>query len=170
MSRAICHNDLGEVARFRGDLEGAERAYRQALSLFEAIGAGDAAIARLNVLLLRLQRGQHEPVRAPLEVLAQELAEEDRHGLLSITRAALMASAAGAGDWPAFDRYRAAVEQVAREAGLALPNIATLSEQAGGLARAAGESRRARSAWTLAGDQWGRPGQTTRQAQVLEKR
>jgi tetratricopeptide (TPR) repeat protein len=151
---AICQNDLAEIDRYRGDLDAAEAGYQRALEVFEAIGATDAVIARVNFLVVPLMRGDYLEPRRRLEVVAEELATTGRVELLCIVRSALLVCAAEARDWSALDSLLENVARQVSDAGLAVPDIAAFAQLAGDRAAAAGDPARARTVYERALEQW----------------
>ncbi|MEQ1502940.1 MAG: protein kinase [Myxococcota bacterium] len=140
---ATCVNTAGDIHRRRGDLAGAERAYRWALARFDRLGSDARLFPRLNLGMVLLALGQVAEADAYFAE-AQDLIERSgRAGLLAAVRICRLPGAAIARDWATWDaRLAAADGQVHR----ADPDLAAVLDQAAALAEAAGQSDRAEAA------------------------
>ncbi len=141
---------LGEVARHRGALDEAQELYADALERLEGLGAVEAVVPRAHLALTELARGHLGSAR-PL--LATALAEAEARGLralLGVLHAAMLPGLLADGDTRGFDHHVQEAIHLGDETGLADPDVAGVAQQAGELARSAGDTRRARQAWLLA--------------------
>ena len=131
---AACDNLTGDLRLAEGDLMGAERAYRDALRVWESLGAGNAAYARLNLGLTLAEVRRYDEARPFLNEALLRFDRQRMFPLAALARACLMAAAAAEAAWLEFD------EQVARIQG-GLRQGQRLDEQAAGLfERAASEA------------------------------
>lgn len=163
---AECANHLGELARQAGELDTAERAYKEALRIWTTIGSGYVAFARANLGLVQYARGD---LAAARESLIGALAGFEASGRLAPAtevNACLLACAAQRGDWPAFDQRLTATAALAHTGEFAHGDVARLTRTAGAHALEAGERGRAAQAWELARAQWARLGNTQAVAQL----
>ncbi len=151
---AACANQRGELLRLRGALSEAERHYRQALEMWEAIGAGNAIFARANLGLLLAEAGRHAEARPLLLLAHARFRALKLQAPLAIAAACLAPTAAAAGDFEALDAHLAEAETIIEKTRLAELDAARMLENAGNLCADAGEPTRARWAWRLAAAQW----------------
>jgi non-specific serine/threonine protein kinase len=110
---------LGQYRRASGQLDGAEKAYQQALTLAGGHGNEETqAIILLNLAITSLLRGAFDTTRAmTLEVLGIE----DRIGSTHATQSVLevcAALASATGDYTRVARYYGAAEAIAAQTGL----------------------------------------------------
>ena len=149
---AALDNALGEHARLRGDLDAAERHYRDALRRWDALAMGtDALVGQVNLGLVDLLRGRFAEARARFEAALPHLARE---GVRAAVHAGLLNCAAGLGEWDAFDRHRATAAALVARCDLTDLDIAHAARTAGELAGGAGRPGRARAALELAAQQY----------------
>jgi tetratricopeptide (TPR) repeat protein len=156
---ALCLNDLGEVARHRGDLVRAEALYRQSLTLAEALAAPEASTPRFNLGLVLLEKGRFTEARRHFTALLATLGERTLD--LVWTNLALAACAGAEADWDAWERLVAASED-GLAGGLVDEDLARLATRAAELTRDAGEGARARRLYAMAAGLWDRLGQHER--------
>ena len=154
MGRAECANGLAEIARLSGDLVAAEAGYREALALHEELGSIDVPIGRANLGLVQSARGDWAGARRSLDDARRSMALEKRRDLEAACCAALLAPAAAARDYEAFDRYLARALDLLGRTGFVYHDIAMEAERAGGIAAERGDMRRSRLAYELALSQW----------------
>jgi len=159
LQHAVCLNDLGEVARLRGDLKGAETLYRQSLALADAIGAPEASTPRFNLGLVLLAEGRYGEARRLLTALAAQLEAGERTLDLLWTEMALTACAAAEADWPSWDLQLGRAEE-RLSGGIVDSDLAELATRAAQLTRASGDRDRSRRLYLLAASLWERLGQT----------
>jgi tetratricopeptide (TPR) repeat protein len=156
---ALCLNDLGEVARHRGDLVRAEALYRQSLTLAEALAAPEASTPRFNLGLVLLEKGRFAEARRHFTALLASLGERTLDRVW--TNLALAACAAAEADWDAWERLVAASED-GLAGGLVDEDLARLATRAAELTRDAAETVRARRLFAIAVGLWDRLGQVER--------
>ncbi len=137
-------NNLGEAQRFSGDLDGAEASYRAAERHFLEARSGDVFVARYNLELTRLGRGQYAEARPALEDLLRQAERQSRRARVAVMHTALLPCAASAGDAEGFDRHLAAAERLLAETGFRDADTDWLLGLAAELAAGAGWPLRAR--------------------------
>lgn len=147
-----CRNNLGEVARYRGDMELARHHYEQYSRLADELDLRSAAaVGHLNLALLAMQEKKDDEVESQISAAEEALSSQPRHWtwvFIGVIRAGFMARA---GNEP---RCRA-WWSVAREHGLATlrtPDLWLPLQRLGESAAAAGWQDIARSAWRIARD------------------
>lgn len=153
VGRASCLNNLGEVLRRRGDLVGAERAYIEALGAMERLGAFGRLIPLLNCALIRIERGDYEAARKPLDEVLTLAQAERRRVMIAYAEAFLLPCLASAGQWPALEQQVERATSILDETGLVDPDIAACSRKAAEMAASAGKADLAAAADSLAQSQ-----------------
>jgi serine/threonine protein kinase/tetratricopeptide (TPR) repeat protein len=148
-------NNLGDILARRGDLDGAERAFRQAREAMVRVGAHGRLIPALNLALLLVKRRRYAEGREELESALAELRRRRRKVLEAYAHAALLPCAAAAADWAAWDAHLSEATLLLEETGLVDPDIRGLVEDAQRIARAAGERARADQAEAIRTSQGG---------------
>jgi len=151
---ATTTNTLGELLRARGDLAGAEAAYRDAAERYEACGSGDAVFARLNVAITLAERKQPKRALRQLGVVGETLERSGRGGILAAVHALKLVPLSALGRWDEFDVEVAGAERELARTGLVDLDVARFSQRAGMTCYAAEQFGRAARAFTLARDQW----------------
>ena len=159
---------LGELARKRGDLDAAERYYRDAL---RRRGGGQrikAATAQLNLALVELTRGRFDEAEALTGELVDRLEDERGSMVVRWARVVRLPVAAVRDE----GRWREAVEPIGGQLDrleITDPDVAWCLELAGDRAEQAGWSARARWCWILAAKHWSAVGQEERSRAVLAR-
>jgi tetratricopeptide (TPR) repeat protein len=150
-----CLNSRGEILRLRGDLVGAERAYRDAHALARAIGVADAiAVCENNVARVQVERGRYRDAREALERGIVRFEHSGRADALAWAQTVLLCCLAAEGEWAAWEQRLQKVRALLAETGYLDLDIARSAQMAGDLALIAGEPARARDAYDLALAQW----------------
>jgi len=158
-------NDIADLARMQGDLDGAEAGYRKALTLCEATGSGDATVLRINLGLVLIARGEYQEAQRLLHRCREDLVAAGRHLFLGGVHANLLPCVAAHRDWTTWDfHFDEAVSFITRTNLIELDDTWTV-QLAGDLALAAGELERARKAYRFARHLWQKLGDSRR---VLE--
>ncbi len=147
-------NGLGDVSRLQGDADTATRRYRRSLTILEGLRSADAIFPRLNLALIDLAQQRFTAAEETLREARESLQRLGWGGLLACVHVALLACAAQAREWPAWDDHLALGEPALRQSGLLDPDVAWCAELAGRLADWAGQPARAREAYELALEQW----------------
>ncbi len=147
-------NGLAELARARGEAELAERLYRQALALHEQVHSGIADVVRLNLCLVRLQRGERAEVLEDLERCRQAFQRQGRQTYEAAVDLMTLTPLAALGDWPAWDAALGRAMQGITGRGVLEKDIAWAARAAGVDARDRGERQRAWQALVLARSQY----------------
>ncbi len=144
--RIACEHHLGEVLRYRGDLDGAEAAYERAALRGEARGwKAHAAVARLNLALLHVQRGAVMAARTQVDRADRLLQAHPRHwawlyvGLVRAMWAAEEGDEAACRAWWSVARDRGLGSLRLPDLWLPLERLATAAAERGwgGIARQA---------------------------------
>jgi len=156
------------VARRGGDLDAAERRYREATELAEACGLS-GLFPRANLGLVLLERGQLAEGARALGASATAAAQVGHHRLAASCRGLMAWPAAAAGDWGAFDGHLDALRDVQASRGFIEPDLIGALTRAGEAAAAAGERARAHRAWARAAQQ-ARGAEDEAAARALERR
>jgi len=145
---------LGQIARETGDLETAEHEYERALGMYLALGSANAAIARLNLALVRIARARWSEAREVLVAARRDLARAGWKGLYACAHVLAATCDAGLGDWASWDADLQVAEELLEAWDAKAPDLARAATQAAELATAAGERARARRAWRIALREW----------------
>lgn len=151
---AHCINGLAEVARFEGDLDAAERGYREVLRIQTAIGSKATFIPRTNLAIVLLARRAFAEARRELEEALAQIEKGGQRGYVAQLTALLLPTLAAANDAAEFDRRLAVASALLPETSTADPDVASAVELAGRLWLQAGDGNRARAAFAIARAQW----------------
>jgi len=149
--------EAGEYHRLRGELDEADRRYAEGHARYSEIGSSMAAIAQLNLGLVRVERGAWSEAVEVFEDAERELERQGRRAYLAAVHAGLLACAAATGDLEEFDRRLVSAEQCVADTGFADPDLARLGQRAA----EAAEGERADRARAFVADQWRRLGQSS---------
>ncbi len=137
---------LGDIDRNLDCTEQARAAYTEARRLCRAVGSREGMLlADVREALALLGLDRFAEARAMFEAVGREADAR----MASLVAACLLTVHAAAGDWPAFDRAWARLDQAA-DGRLTDPDIVDCARRAAGLARAAGQGSRAADALALA--------------------
>jgi len=151
---ARCLNTAGEITRILGQLDAAERHYREARDLMSALGAKDsAAICESNIARVQAERGIYSEARVRLE-RSRPAFERGRRDALAWLYVVLLMCDAGQRDWSNWDNHWSIAQSLLRESGYLDLDIPTVAEMAATLAHEAGEASRAAPLYELAHHQW----------------
>ncbi|MEC8423940.1 MAG: hypothetical protein VX000_09195, partial [Myxococcota bacterium] len=133
-----CENNLGEVFRYRGELEAARLSYARAARLAGARGWGDlAAVAHVNLALLALQQDQPQAIEAEIDRVAALLDDHPRHwawqfvGLLRALRAATCGEAPACRAWWSVAQDRGLARMPGPDLWLPLDRLSTAAAAQG---------------------------------------
>ena len=151
---ANCVNGLAEVARLSDDLEAAERGYLRALELYDSVTHADAVVARLNLGLVRLRRGDYAGTAAVAEEAREAGERYDRPRFHAAAHCMLLAVAGAEGRWDAWDEHYRVARQLLDETGHAEADNGWCAWLAGTFAEEVGDVERARDAWELGWSQY----------------
>ncbi|MCK6507358.1 tetratricopeptide repeat protein [Myxococcota bacterium] len=151
--RAYCLNNLGEVLRRRADLDGAERAYTEALQAMEKSGVHARIVPLLNLGLVRIARGEHVGARDTLEQALKLARAERRQVMAAYCHGFLLPCLAGMGDWEQVQAHLDEARGLLEETGLVDADLARCAREAAELARGDGDATLAAALRALAVDQ-----------------
>ena len=147
---AACDNLMGDIRLVEGDLMGAERDYRNALRVWDSLGAGNASYARLNLGITLAEARRYDEARPQLADALLRFDRQRMFPLAALARACLMAAAAAQSKWDDFDAHVAEVRaELDMDHGLD-EQAATLFARAAGEASVSGDVERAAIAQGLA--------------------
>jgi len=138
----IC-NMHGELHRRAGDLAAADRSYRQAADLFDAIGSGDAVYAHVNRGLVLFERGEAAHAIAVLRRCRRVVDARGMDSLGAAVRVILLAARASSGKWEGWDELLAEAEQALARTGFAEEDIARAARRGAAACLEAGFGDRA---------------------------
>ncbi|MCK6504992.1 protein kinase [Myxococcota bacterium] len=135
---ANARNQLGEVARQRGDLDAAIEHYRQAARRHAEVSTTLSVVPRVNLGLALLAAGQLDPARQELVAVLGEVGAAAGPEVGGTCQAALAVIAAERGDWQATLHHLAMCEQhvggptyVDRDLAALLERVAQAAQRAG---------------------------------------
>jgi tetratricopeptide (TPR) repeat protein len=151
---AKCANQMGEIARLRGQLAEAEHHYLRALELLEAMGSDLATGVRLNLALVLIDRERYGRALHELEQLQRHLARGNRGRALAYVDYALLPCLAAERAWLELDEQVDRAAQWVPETGRVDKDYAALAERAAALAESQGQRSRAITPLRLAVAHW----------------
>jgi tetratricopeptide (TPR) repeat protein len=147
-------NSLGELAREARRLDEAEACYREALALYESLGALAALFPRVNLGLVLGARGAEAEADAVLAVAADGFREAGKSGAAASVEAMRLPLQAALGRWERFESELPRVCAALEGAGAHDPDVADALGRAGDAAAREGRGGEARLAWQAALRQW----------------
>ena len=147
-------NTLGEIHRLRNEVDSAEIIYREAMALYEAIGAGNVIFPEINLGLLLAQREAYSEAMLYLERVLQRSLASGQRPLEAGARAWLSACAAGKADWYRCDEELERADALLAETGYVDSDMARAFFHVGARASEHGEHAIGREALKLAIRQW----------------
>jgi serine/threonine protein kinase/tetratricopeptide (TPR) repeat protein len=153
---ARCANDLGEIARHKGNVKEAEHYYHEALASFEAVGSETAWIPRANLGILLAEQGRSLEAREHLERVRRRMRRLGHTGLLGIMHIILTLVAAHECQWETLDEDFKEGTRLLDIAQLVDKDVARESHLAGELCFEAGKFHRALRCLNLAQDHYER--------------
>jgi len=151
----------GEVYRYRGELDVAERCYRSALRVHEALDHQGQVLDRVNLGYVLIERGQIAAARPFMERALRDAMKAFHHYCAAI---GMLCIEADGDDEFAWTRHLGDVRRLGQ--GRVDGDFARMSQIAGQRAADAGFPGRAKSAWNVALDQWERLGRDTEAAEL----
>jgi eukaryotic-like serine/threonine-protein kinase len=144
----------GEIARMKGDRDGALALYREGRGVLHAIGVSDVMAADLSIGTVLLELGKFEEAAAVLEPLATTFSERLLGGHAAAAHLCLLSVDAWREDWAAWRTHFEAMEATLGVSPLRDPDVATLSVLAADLAAERSAYQAAREAYRFALKQW----------------
>ena len=164
---AAALNTVADLRRLSGDLDGAERQFREVLEQYELLGIAEGAMARLNLALVLLARERWREARSELQRF--KVAVATGYPLArAASHAGLAACAAHSKDWTDVQRNLLHVRSATEEGVIHDVDLANLLQLTGTLAAVNGQRRHARQALKLALNQWRALGREA-QAKAVEE-
>ncbi len=151
---AIALNNRGDIFRYLCDLERAETHYREAAELFHAQGSGDAAITKINLAIVLIERAKYREARSILELAESDLEAQNRGGYLSFVHAHMLPCLVSEGDWDGWQHHYQRLVYHLAKTQLVDDDLARPLELAGDLCLEAKQPHWARDAYELALQQW----------------
>ncbi len=148
------YQHLGEIARYRGDLEDAIANYEKAEELYEGVSSVEWTAARLNRALAEMERGDFdgaERLLDPLDDALERYGETTSLGPYSRLCRAILRGRQG--DWGQWFEVETTLFEVERRQWRER-DLAWLVDKLGDIAAAAGEREKANVCWGLAEDVW----------------
>jgi eukaryotic-like serine/threonine-protein kinase len=149
-----CANGLGELHRLRGALPEAERAYAEALDLWEAVGSIDVPVVRANLGLVQSARGDFVAARRSFEDARRTFAADGRTDLEAALCVIGLPPLAASGRWGEFERSLVRGRALLDETRFIYVDVAREAERAGDLAERRGEATLALAAREVSLEQW----------------
>src|SRR5690606_36179600 len=142
---------LGQIERAEGRFERAEERYREAIELYEAVGSGNARVARQNLGLALLARGAWGQARHALERALFEHRRDGWETLAACAEIEVSVCDAALGDFRSWDERVERASRTIEAARPVHPDLAGAAEARGDRARAGGDGERAQRGWAIAG-------------------
>ncbi|MCB9796580.1 MAG: protein kinase [Alphaproteobacteria bacterium] len=113
---------IAELALYRGELEEAERGYRECIALTQLRGERLAVTPQLNLALIAMKREQWAPAREELLRALATLRRQSRDTVIAVTLVFLMACDASLGDEEALRAHLDEAERLMEETGSSFPD------------------------------------------------
>ncbi|MEC7241711.1 MAG: protein kinase [Myxococcota bacterium] len=136
---AEVRNDLGEVHRMRGAFGVAESLYRSSIELYRTIGAAQVLTPRVNLAYAYLEQNRTTECAALLEKCLEAAKQQGRRSFEASAHLGLAVCAAKESDWDKCMAHIVWGRLTLEDSGLMSAENGRLMEQAGNLARDAGE-------------------------------
>jgi eukaryotic-like serine/threonine-protein kinase len=169
LGRQSCLNGFGEIARFKGHFQEAERNYRAALTVSRQSGAHDWTIPKVNLGLVLLWQEKYAEAEEALIIAFDALEQNARVDIIGGVEVAIGVCLLVKGQTkPAEACFESGYEKI-RETGILDVDIAGTIELFGDKASLRGDTALTRRAWGLAIDFWDRLGDAERLAAVKAK-
>ena len=147
---AHCANDLGEIARFDGEIDAAEAYYKESLDFYESIGATKSAwIPKINLGILLAEQGRSLEAREYLEQVLIRLTRINHFQLLGGLHIVLTLVAAHESNWNDWDKNFQMGSEILEEAGIIDTDAARAARLSGEACFARGQPERALKALNL---------------------
>ncbi|MCA9488891.1 MAG: protein kinase [Myxococcales bacterium] len=135
----------GEIARYRGDLDEAERCYHEAVRAYALLYDDEGRFPVLNLGLVRVLLGRHDEATDMVLPLLEELEQAGNEPVMvAYCHSVLLPAAAGRFDVEGFRRHARALELFLTTSGLADPDIARMCAIAADLVPDPRQATRAR--------------------------
>ena len=143
LRKGLFLSQLGELARFGGDLDTALDWYRQSARVLDGLGTSEAVVSHVNCALVQLARREYAQVQQTLDQWLPTMEARGVKAHLVVVRAALMECAAAAEHWSAFDDHCRAFGVLLEALSQVDPDGRDAAKRAAELAKACGETARA---------------------------
>jgi tetratricopeptide (TPR) repeat protein len=169
LGRQSCLNGFGEIARFRGRLQEAERNYRAALAHSRQSGTHDWTIPKVNLGLVLLTQEKFSAAHEALTAALDALLKSNRMDIAGGVELAIAVCLLVAGQiTEAEERFESGLLKI-KDTGILDADIAGATELFGDKASATGHTELARRAWNLAVSHWERLGDAEREVAAQAK-
>jgi serine/threonine protein kinase/tetratricopeptide (TPR) repeat protein len=152
MARAL--SALAEVARMTGEFATAEKDYRRAIELFQAVGSPEVDMGALNLGLLLVWRRDFASSREHLESIWSRIERSGDRLKICYLHMQLLPSLSERREWAMWDLHFDKVRRLSSEMRLHDGDVAELLMIVGEVTAASGERERALSAYEIALAQW----------------
>jgi hypothetical protein len=139
---------LGDGARYRGDLEAAERHYRRSKQLYAAVGSANEPAADINLGLVLIEQARFSEADLLLSEVHDRLEAAGHTRVSVLVRACLLPCLAHSGDWK---RWRDYMERIGplTSGSVSEPDVAYTARMAARKAVSVGAYTQALAAWRL---------------------
>ncbi|MFP6684316.1 MAG: tetratricopeptide repeat protein [Polyangiaceae bacterium] len=153
--RAHVYNLQGELLREKGDLDGAETAYRRSLAIWEAIGVLNRGLySTINLGIVLIMRQDHPGAVAIFDEVRTQAEALVLPNVVAIADIALLGPTAAMGRWDDFDSHLEAWNTSICRDSLYDTDLALMLGVAGDFASRAQKMIRARAVYAQAAAQW----------------
>lgn len=147
-------NMQGEIARRRGDLDGAEQGYRRSIRAFQDTGSWDIAIPQLNLGALLLDQGRRGDARRELALAETAMTAAGTGHLLAVVHVLQLRLAAAERDEVSWARHLSGLDHALSVSDAGDEDLPRELERAAEVALDAGSQADAIAAWTRAEALW----------------
>ncbi len=164
-----CLDEMGEAARGMGDLQAAERWYREALSGWAALGdTRGEAISRINLALVHLAREELHAARAAAEAAERSFRIQGNRHYTAASVIVMAEIDAAEGNLLEAEARLSAASDLLGETGFVHEDLAEMLEDLGQRAAASDREGLAEKSLDLARGQWDLLGRPDRAQRVRE--
>lgn len=151
---ARCLSTLGDLARLRGDFDGAEQHYKESMHHYRTIGSGGVGLSQLNLAFVMVMKGRAQEAAPYLQHALDTFADGGRRDLEGAAYLAWLVLLAERQDWQRWDHTYVRMTQLLEETGLCDLDLAALATLAGDRARDAHQPERAQQIYQVAFQLW----------------
>jgi tetratricopeptide (TPR) repeat protein len=151
---AQCANDMAEMDRLHGDMDAAIEGYRKSLRLYEAVGARQAYVARINLGIIAAERGHTVEAREHLGLVVPMLQRMKLRGIEGLAHLVMALVEAHDERWEACELALSQGVAQLKQTSFVDLDVARALEQTGEVALSAGKVDCARTALELSAEYW----------------